>query len=340
MSQKKKHMYSNRLWRSMLILSLAAMLAGCQAKSPTPDSAAESGSAAQEAEAEESGEAKKKDSPAPKAEDPGADVYPGMNLSSLSATQRAQIADIADAEVCPCPDAAESLHECLQNEATQCDTAQQVAVQIAQGVQQGLSQTDIMDGVAKFVANTTKVHSFDLKGVPMKGAEDAKVTVVEFADFECPYCRVASNMLADISEKYGDSVAIYFKQFPLGGHQHSMSAATAALAAHNQGKFWEMHDMIFENQRGLSGDSFNKFAGRLGLNMSKFDSDLKSPSIASAIQRDRQEGDNAGLTGTPTIYINGRKYMGAIEDKALSQAIEAALSEGAAEEEAEEPAED
>lgn len=312
--------FSARVLLSMLALVL--LLGGCTRKGDAADSATASKDKAT-AEAPEQNAVSEKDAPR-------ADIYPGMNFGALNPGQRVKFVEIAQSEVCPCPDATESLHECLQAPQKACSLAKQVAGQVAMRVQQGFSKTDILDAVAKYVENTRKVHQFDLRNTPHKGPTDAPVQVVEFADFQCPYCRIASGLLGDISRKYGDKVVIYFKQFPLSGHEQGMPAAVASLAAKNQDKFWQMHDLLFENQSSLNNGSYEKFADRLGLNAAKFKADLQSPMIAAQIQGDRQEGENAGLTGTPTIFINGRLYMGGIDAAALTNAIEQQLAEGAA----------
>ena len=134
-------------------------------------------------------------------------------------------------------------------------------------------------------------------------------------------------MMDELAKKYGDKVAIYFKQYPLQAQSNSAVAARAALAAQEQGKFWEMHDLLFEHQHSLSPDKINTFARRLGMNVSKFKEDMNSQEITTQVARDRKEGTQAGITGTPAIFIDGRRYMGTTSVEALSQAIDAQLAE-------------
>lgn len=318
MSRCQNNYRRHTAWISLLALFLVLGIGGCKSNDSTKEDAAQEKTDTKKVE-----KSQKDDEQA--ADAPPADIYPGMKLGVLDGSERTKFVEIAKAEVCPCPDAAESLHVCLQDQAKSCNLAMQVAGTMARGVKAGASKTDILDVVAKFVENAQKTHAFDLKDVPAKGNKDAPVTLVEFADFQCPHCKVASGILDTISKKYGDKVVIYFKQFPLNAHGQSSNAAVAALAAHNQDKFWQMHDLLFENQRTLTDDSYERFAGRIGLNLSKFKTDLKSPMIAGAISRDRKEGEQAGLTGTPTIYINGHQYQGAIDQAAITAAIDAEL---------------
>ncbi len=309
-------------WLAILALILLVPIGACNCNNSSSEAAKEDGETAkaESAKADKDDEAAVKDAP------PG-DIYPGMNFGALSPKERIKFVDVAKAEVCPCPDAAESLHQCLQDEKTSCSLAKQVANMTAMGIRQGLNETDILDKIAEFTEAARKQHDFNLEGVPHKGPEDAPVTIVEFADFECPHCKSASALIDELSDKYGDKLAVYFKQFPLGSHGHSQLAARAALAAHEQGKFWQMHDLLFEHQRSLSPDKINTFARRLGLNVAKFKQDLKSQEIATAVASDRKDGDQAGITGTPAIFIDGRRYMGPTSADGLSQAIDAKLAE-------------
>lgn len=326
--------FQNHHRRRATLLSLAALffllsLGACKSNNSAPDSA-KNDSAEAKADAPNSEKADENEKEGDNKEQkkvvdaPPADIYPTMNMGMLSDAQRVTFVEIAEAELCPCEDASESLHECLQDAAKACPLAMQTASMMAQGVNAGAPKSEIQDVIAKFVANAKRIHTFDLKGVPSKGNADAPVMIVEFADFQCPHCKVASGLLDEISKEYGDKVVVYFKQFPLNADT-SMSASIATLAAHNQGKFWPMHDLVFENQLNLTAGSYEKFAGRIGLNMSKFKSDLKSPVIAGAIQRDRSEGEGAGMTGTPTLFINGRQYQGGIDKTSIIGAIEAEL---------------
>lgn len=253
-------------------------------------------------------------------------IYPNFNFKLLTPEERKRFVQIADAELCPCPDATTSLHVCLQKMETRCGLGEQIAVTIASGIKEKANATDIQDRVAQQVNSYKMVHEFDFKDTPFKGKADAKVVFVEFADFECPHCRVASQDFKKLFESRGDDAKLYFKQFPLGGHPNAEPAARAALAAHKQGKFWPMHDLIFENQTALSPDKFEKFAQQIGLNVTKFKADMESPEIKAQVARDRAEGEKAEISGTPAIFLNGRKYMGAGEIEGFSKAIDAEIA--------------
>ncbi|MEZ4460183.1 MAG: thioredoxin domain-containing protein [bacterium] len=256
---------------------------------------------------------------------PGPDIYPGFNFGVLNATERTRFVDIAKAELCPCPSSASSLHDCLQNEKARCSSAEQVATIVAMGIKQGLTQSDVMGQVADFIEESKKTYEFDLKSAPFRGSPNAKVVFVEFADFQCPHCREAGKVFSEIEEKYGSKIAVYYKHFPLGAHPEARYAAEAAVAAHNQGKFWPMHDLIFENQMTLSKEKIDSFARQIGLNFEKFKKDMVNPETIGRVEADRAEGEKANLTGTPTIFLNGVRYQGERSVEAISAAIDSAL---------------
>lgn len=145
------------------------------------------------------------------------------------------------------------------------------------------------------------------EGAFAKGTEGAKVKIVEFADFQCPACKTASSTIQDVIDFYDGKVTFYYRHFPLSQHKFSELAARSAEAAGKQGKFWEMHDKVFENQSSLSNDSFEKFANELGLDIQKFKSDSESSEIKDIIAKDKKDGVNLKVNSTPTFFVNGEK---------------------------------
>ncbi|GMV43350.1 MAG: hypothetical protein AMXMBFR64_50660 [Myxococcales bacterium] len=151
-------------------------------------------------------------------------------------------------------------------------------------------------------------HELDYKDSPILGKPDAKIKLIEFSDLECPYCGRVGPVLKQVKEMYGDDAAIVFKHFPLSFHKAAMPAAEAAMAAMEQGKFWEFSDKAFENQKELTPENFEKWATELGLDLGKFKASIESGKWKDKIQRDMAEGGKAGVRGTPSLYINGRKF--------------------------------
>ncbi len=137
------------------------------------------------------------------------------------------------------------------------------------------------------------------------------MTIVEWSDFQCPFCSRVVPTLAQIKEKYGKDVRVVFRHQPLPFHQNAKPAAEAALAAHEQGKFWEMHDKLFANQKALDRATFEKYAQELGLDMGKFKAALDSGKFTAQIEADSAAGSAVGANGTPTFFVNGRSLVGA-----------------------------
>jgi protein-disulfide isomerase len=162
-------------------------------------------------------------------------------------------------------------------------------------------------------------------GSPVRGPADAVLTLVEFSDFQCPYCSIAVGKLDAVLEAYPGKIKLIFKQFPLDTHSQAALAADAAIAAHQQGKFWPMHDALFAHRRELSRPTIQALAAAAGLDMKRFESDLDSQETRKTVARDIQDGDHAGVEGTPSVFINGRKYNGALDLPAIRTVIDEEL---------------
>ncbi len=152
-----------------------------------------------------------------------------------------------------------------------------------------------------------KVYRIPLGNSKIRGNPEAPVTIVEFSDFQCPYCARLQPTLKQVLKAYPNEVRLVYKDFPLGFHEHAKNAARAAHAAGEQGKYWEMHDLIFEKNNELSEDMFRKFAERLNLDITRFMADFRSTRYDKQIQQDINLGRSLGVTGTPTLFINGKR---------------------------------
>ena len=183
-------------------------------------------------------------------------------------------------------------------------------------VEEGVSSIDITpQGEILYLVNNAKqtfssmavsfVVDVDTAGAPFKGPADAPVTLALFTDFECPYCRQIIPLLDEVVAKNPKTVKLAFKNMPLPMHKFAEPAAKAALAAQEQGKFWEFHDRLFAEKK-LSDEAIKKIATDLNLDMAKFEKDMASPEIQAKIQKDVADSRKAGVSGTPTIFINGR----------------------------------
>ena len=162
---------------------------------------------------------------------------------------------------------------------------------------------------------------------PTRGGPDsAEVKIVEWSDFQCPYCSRAGPTLEQVQKEYGDRVQIAFKHMPLPMHSKAQAAHQAAEAAHKQGKFWEMHDKIFANQRGMSEAKYLEYAQQIGLNLDKFKTDLGSSNVQQRIAADLAQASKLGVTGTPAFFVNGRFLSGAQPFASFKRVIDKELA--------------
>jgi protein-disulfide isomerase len=181
------------------------------------------------------------------------------------------------------------------------------------------------------------VWKIPVDGAPVEGSPDALVTLVEFSDYQCPFCGRATATIQQLQKDYGNKLRISMRQYPLTTiHPFARGAALAAIAAGAQGKFWPMHDKLFANQRALEPANLEAYARELGLDIPRFQADMASPASAAIVERDTELGNGVGVTSTPAVYINGRKLPGgavpienfkALIDEELSKA-EAMVSAG------------
>jgi protein-disulfide isomerase len=160
---------------------------------------------------------------------------------------------------------------------------------------------------------------------PSKGSPAAPITIVEFSDFQCPYCRKGADTIKRIEERYGEKVRIVFRDFPLPMHKDAPKAAEAAACAHEQGQFWAMHDKLFAAQSNLQVPDLKRVAHDLGLNAAEFDQCLDSGKFESQWQQNRAEGQKFGVSATPTFFINGRMVTGALPYEAFTDIVEEEL---------------
>ena len=173
----------------------------------------------------------------------------------------------------------------------------------------------------KVLLGPTRV-AVDVTGRPIRGNKDAPVTIVEFSDFQCPFCSRARPTVNKVRETYGDKVRIIFRNFPLSIHPQALKAGEAAACAGEQGKFWEMHDRLFANQNKLQVADLKEHAGALGLDAAAFTQCLDSGRHTADMQKDVEAGAGYGVSGTPSFFINGRPVVGAQPFEGFAQVID------------------
>jgi len=163
-------------------------------------------------------------------------------------------------------------------------------------------------------------------GRPEKGGKNASVTIVEFSDYECPFCKRAETVVDQVMSTYGDKIKVVFRDFPLPFHANARPAAEAANCAAAQGKFWEYHAKLFANQAALTPDKLNAYAGEIGLDGAKFSECLAQKPHAAAIDKDIEDGQKVGVSGTPAFFINGRMLSGAQPFEKFKELIDEELA--------------
>ncbi|MGE3274864.1 MAG: thioredoxin domain-containing protein [Vicinamibacterales bacterium] len=161
---------------------------------------------------------------------------------------------------------------------------------------------------------------------PVRGPKDAPITIIEFSDFQCPFCGRVTPTLDKLREAYPDKIRLVFKDFPLPSHPLAPKAGEAAHCAGAQGKYWEMHDRLFANQNQLEVPALKEHAKAIGLDQGKFDQCLDSGQFASEMQADMEQGQQLGVASTPTLYINGRPVIGAQPYEYFQQVVDEELA--------------
>jgi protein-disulfide isomerase len=161
----------------------------------------------------------------------------------------------------------------------------------------------------------------------IQGPADAPVTLLEYGDYECPYCGAAYPIVKEVQARMGHRLRFVFRNFPIStSHPHAEQAAEAAEAAAAQGRFWEMHDLLYENQRRLGDQDLRGYAGTLGLDVETFDEELAEHVYAARVREDFMSGVRSGVNGTPAFYINGARHDDSYDIETLHAALEQAAA--------------
>jgi protein-disulfide isomerase len=229
----------------------------------------------------------------------------GVDTSQLTDAEAEMWTELVNERLSPCGDPV-SVARCVA-EKQKCGACTTAARYITRLVMEGYDkQTIEAHYTGRF--DPGKKLDFSMDGAHVRGAPMAPITIVEFSDFQCPYCGAAAPELERLIEQHEGKVKLVFKHFPLSSHSRAVPAALAAEAAGRQGRFWEMHDLLFANQRTLEDADLARFAQTLGLDMDKFAADLASAEVKARIEADRAAGEKVNVEGTPSIFVNGRRF--------------------------------
>jgi len=257
---------------------------------------------------------------------------PGVDFTGLTPAQKDLALKILRSEICTCG-CSMKLAQCRLVDPPCGDSKSLVSI-VIEGVRNHrtadqIHETLVTSPLAKMRAEQQRILGdpvdIPTAGAPVRGPRNAKITLVEFSDFECPYCAQAVGEIAAIMRAYPNDVKLVFKQYPLEMHPHAVMAAEAALAANDQGRFWEMHDRLFANGRNLSQQTIFALAQSAGLDMMRFTRDMESHRFLKAVQTDVAEGDRVGIFGTPSLFIDGKPYRGPVVMALLKPILDAEL---------------
>ncbi len=196
-------------------------------------------------------------------------------------------------------------------------------------VEQYLAKLTKSSPVEVYFNKPKLVEQVDAGNAPFFGKKDAKVTIVEFSDFQCPYCAKGAEIVGQLKKKYGSKIKFAFRQLPLPMHPNAKPAAEASMCVSEQNpdKFWTYHDLLFKNQDKLDAANLAKFAKEVGADAKKFDECVKSKKYAEYVQKDMEYGEKLGVKSTPTFFINGQLLNGAVPLENFSEVIDEELGE-------------
>jgi protein-disulfide isomerase len=252
---------------------------------------------------------------------------PGVDTHGVTGARKDAALKFIREEQCTCG-CTMKIAECRMKDPT-CGYSRKLASVAMKGFAEGKTAAVVRADVKKAAAEPPPLFEepvkISLAGDPGKGPENARVTIVEFSDFQCPFCSKAVAEANEIVRQFPKDVRLVFKQFPLDSHADAEFGAEAALAAQAQGKFWQMHDLLYAGFPDLARKTVMNYAKELGLDMNKFTADLDSRKFKARVRFEEQEGEAAGVGGTPTFFFNGKKYNGVFDVASVTPLIKKEL---------------
>ncbi len=293
----------------------ALALAGCSAHTPTasPESTTPAAEAPKPTVAgAPSPEAAPKDDALPE--------LPGVDLSALPEAARAELATVLADEFCHCG-CPHTLGECLRTH--DCVHAKRMGSLAAQWAAAGLPAVEIIPALGRYYEGFRAPRaSFAVDARMCTGRVDAPVTLVAFSDFECPFCAAARPLLDAFAKAHADTVRFCSLPFPLASHPNAWPAGEAVLFARDQGRFWVMHDALFDHQSDLGPAALPRVARGAGLDATALQAALKAGTFRAQLTALREQGRKAGVDGTPALFLNGRRFTLPLSEAGLARALE------------------
>jgi protein-disulfide isomerase len=254
--------------------------------------------------------------------EPDTSPPPGLDLSKLDEYERKVFFRVVNREPSSCGKGHSLIFSVKHDPG--CKRSAYAIKYVAKLVESGYTDSEITDELQTRYHDA--VHKdIDVSRAPNKGPVDARVTLVEFVDYECPHCRTAQALMRQVLDTYPRQVRLCFKHFPLSGHTNSRLAAEATTAAQKQGKFWPYNDKVWDNADNLTPAVLEKIAKDVGLDVARWRGDMNSDEVKAAVSRDKSDGTTLGINSTPSIYINGRKYTGRHDIESISDWIDEEL---------------
>ncbi len=253
--------------------------------------------------------------------------YPGVDWHGIKGARKDAAMKFIRTEKCTCG-CNMAIAECRMKDPG-CSYSRKEASLAMKGFADGRSAEEVKADVKKAAGEPPPILEDPVKistaGDPAKGPDNARVTIVEFSDFQCPFCSKAVAEANAVVKQFPKDVRLVFKQFPLDFHAQAEFAAEAALAAQAQGKFWEMHDRMYAGFPDLRVATILQYAHEIGLDMNRFTSELDGHKYRARVQMEEKQGEDAGVGGTPTFFIDGKKYNGIFDLASVAPLIKKEL---------------
>ena len=252
---------------------------------------------------------------------PGPLAVPGMDFSSMPPAAQRELQNVLSDDFCYCG-CPHALGACLRAHPT-CKHAKRMTKLAAAQALTGMAATEIINGLSQYYLSfRDPVKTFTVDERQCVGPKDAKVTLTEFSDFECPFCGKARPMLETFIKENAKKARLCWMAFPLPQHPNATPAGQAVLYARDHGKFWQMHDALFENQTKLNLELIKQLGKKVGLTQPDFEKLFGTTRYVSDLDASRNQGRTAGVDSTPTLFLNGHRLSLTLNAETLAQAVD------------------
>jgi protein-disulfide isomerase len=240
-----------------------------------------------------------------------------IDFTGLTEGQKKMALRVMNGNPCNCG-CSKSVAQCRRDMPNSCRRSLIFARTVVDAIREGKDEAQVTKVLeakaltfveAKMPDDTGMIYNIDVTNSPVRGPKTAPVRLVEFSDFQCPYCAELQKTLDQVLKAFPKDVQLVYKQYPLNIHPYARQAAAAALFANSQGRFWELHDRLFQNFTAINDQNLRKWIGEVGLSQADFDRALQTGKFEPVIQKDAADGAGAKVLGTPTIFVNGRRVQ-------------------------------